>query len=115
MSVGFIGLGNVGLKLANNLLSSEHLLFVHDLDKNNALEVINKGAIWCESSMEIAEKCQTIITCLPSPQAVSEVIEGPEGLLRSDVREKLWIEMSTTDSEETVSYTHLTLPTKRIV
>ena len=29
MSVGFIGLGNVGLKLANNLLSSEHLLFVH--------------------------------------------------------------------------------------
>ena len=102
MSVGFIGLGNVGLKLANNLLSSEHLLFVHDLDKNNALEVINKGAIWCESSMEIAEKCETIITCLPSPQAVSEVIEGPEGLLRSDVREKLWIEMSTTDSEEMI-------------
>ena len=37
MSVGFIGLGNVGLKLANNLLSSDHLLFVHDLDKNLSL------------------------------------------------------------------------------
>ena len=44
MRIGFIGLGNVGFKLANSLISSGHNIYVHDLEKNNANDLIKSGA-----------------------------------------------------------------------
>ena len=55
MKVGFIGLGNVGFKLANSLLESGFPLTVHDIDKEKAKELVDKGAHWATSPKELAE------------------------------------------------------------
>ena len=46
MKIGFIGLGNVGFKLANSILESGFDLLINDLDKNTGKSLIEKGAKW---------------------------------------------------------------------
>ncbi len=100
MKIGFIGLGNVGFKLANSLLSAGHHLYVYDLEKSNAEVLIQSGAIWTDSPKELASLSDIAITCLPSPEAVANVVEGSDGLIHGATDGKVWIEMSTTDSHE---------------
>ena len=63
-TVGFIGLGNVGGKLAGSLLRNQCQLMVRDLDKPVAQPFIDAGASWAGSPKIMAEKCDIIITCL---------------------------------------------------
>ncbi|MCH9852204.1 MAG: NAD(P)-dependent oxidoreductase [Alphaproteobacteria bacterium] len=98
--VGFIGLGNVGAKLAGSLLRNGVALTVHELQKEIAEPFLDKGASWANSPQEIAEKNDFIITCLPSPAACSAVTEGDNGILAGISAGKVWMEMSTTDAEE---------------
>lgn len=100
MKVGFIGLGNVGGKLAGSLLRNGFDLTVRDLDKSVAQPFIDKGAAWAESPKAMAERCDAIITCLPSPAACSAVVESDDGLLAGLSAGKVWMEMSTTDEAE---------------
>ena len=102
MRVGFIGLGNLGYRLANNLVVSNVETFIYDLKRDLGKELEEKGAVWMDSPQRVAESCDICITCLPSPEAVSIVLEGSDGLLKGLGPEKLWIEMSTTDSEEVI-------------
>ena len=100
MKIGFLGLGNVGGKLAGSLLRNGSDLTVRDLDKTIAQRFIDKGASWADTPAQLAENCDVIITCLPSPAASAEVMEGENGLLQSLVEGKIWLEMSTTDEAE---------------
>ena len=100
MKVGFIGLGNVGFKLANSLLETGFDISIYDLDRSTAQVLEDAGAKWVNSPKEMADSCNICITCLPSPMAVSKALEGEEGLLEGLSAGKLWIEMSTTDSNE---------------
>jgi 3-hydroxyisobutyrate dehydrogenase len=102
MRVGFIGLGNLGYRLANNLVVSNVETFIYDLKRDLGKELEEKGAVWMDSPQRVAESSDICITCLPSPEAVSIVLEGSDGLLKGLGPEKLWIEMSTTDSEEVI-------------
>ena len=77
MRVGFIGLGNVGHKLANNLADHGFDLMVRDLDRNAAKALEAKGVAWADSGREMAEACDVVITCLPSPKVSAEVMEAP--------------------------------------
>ena len=99
-NIGFIGLGNVGSLLARSILIGNYNLFVYDLKKSKAKNLINNGAIWCNSIKEIANKSSVIITCLPSPKTVKQVIEGKEGLIKHINKKHIWMEMSTTDEKE---------------
>ena len=80
MKVGFIGLGNVGGKLAGSLLRKNFDLTVRDLDQNLTTEFSNLGAKVANSPKELAEKVDLIITCLPSPKICAEVMEGNDGI-----------------------------------
>ena len=102
MRVGFIGLGNLGYRLAHNLVVSNVETFIYDLKRDFGKELEEKGAVWMDSPQRVAESSDICITCLPSPKAVSIALEGSDGLLKGLRPEKLWIEMSTTDSEEVV-------------
>ena len=106
-NIGFIGLGNVGHKLASSILGGNFNLFVYDIDKDKALELISKGAKWKNSIKEIAKSSSIILTCLPSPLAVDKVICGHNGLLNYVNKRHLWIEMSTTDEKEMIRLSHL--------
>ena len=97
MKVGFIGLGNVGGKLAGSLLRNKFDLTVRDLDKNLTKPFIDLGAKSANSPKELAEKTDLIITSLPSPKICAEVMEGENGILKGLSENKIWLEMSTTD------------------
>ena len=100
MKIGFIGLGNVGGKLAGSLLRNKFDLTVRDLDQNLTKPFVELGAKVANSAKELAEQVDLIITCLPSPQICSEVMEREDGILNGLSENKIWLEMSTTDESE---------------
>ena len=100
MKVGFIGLGNVGGKLANSLLRNKFDLTVIDLDPSLTKDFVASGASATNSPKELAQKVDIIITCLPSPSVCSEVMESQDGVINGLSKNKIWLEMSTTDSKE---------------
>ena len=100
MQIGFIGLGNVGGKLAGSLLRNGHDLTVLDLDPDKVAGFAAKGAKSADSPAKLMAACDTVITCLPSPAASAETMEGANGLLSAITPGKIWLEMSTTDAEE---------------
>jgi 3-hydroxyisobutyrate dehydrogenase len=100
MKVGFIGLGNVGGKLAGSLLRNNFDLTVRDLDKNLTQSFKDLGAKVANSAKELAEQVDLIITCLPSPKICAEVMEAEDGVINGLTENKIWLEMSTTDEAE---------------
>jgi 3-hydroxyisobutyrate dehydrogenase len=98
--IGFIGLGNVGGKLAGSLLRHGMDLTVRDLDEGRVAAFVANGAMRGACPREIAERVDLVITCLPSPQASAEVMERPDGILAGLSPGKIWLEMSTTDPAE---------------
>ena len=100
MKVGFIGLGNIGGKLAGSLQRNGFDLTVRDLDERAAKPFLDKGAKWGESPKTMAEAVDLIITCLPSPAASAAVMEADDGVLAGLGAGKIWAEMSTTDEAE---------------
>ena len=100
MKVGFIGLGNVGGKLAASILRNGFALTVRDLDAQAARPLLDKGAQWADSPLEIAEQSDIVVTCLPSPAASAAVMEADDGVLAGLSAGKIWAEMSTTSDAE---------------
>jgi len=100
MKIGFIGLGNVGGKLAESLLRNKFDLTVRDLDNNLTNKFKAKGVKVANSPKELAEQVELIITCLPSPKVCSDVMEAKNGVIEGLSKNKVWLEMSTTDESE---------------
>lgn len=94
MKIGFIGLGNVGSKLAGSLLRNEFDLTVFDLNPQLVAKFVEKGAKSCDSAAQLMRENDAVITCLPSPQASAAVVEEMMPEINSS---KIWMEMSTTD------------------
>jgi len=86
MRIGFIGLGNVGGKLANNLLENSFQITV--LDKNNKLmdKFKLKGADTAKSIQDLVISADILITCLPSPKICAEVLESEGGYYRLNTK-----------------------------
>ena len=100
MKIGFIGLGNVGGKLAGSLLRNNFDLTVRDLDESLTNPLKDLGAKVANSPKELAEQTDLIITSLPSPEISAEVMEANDGIINGLSENKIWLEMSTTDENE---------------
>jgi 3-hydroxyisobutyrate dehydrogenase len=98
--VGFIGLGNVGGKLAGSLARHGIDLTVRDLNPDSEEPFVARGAARASSLRAMAKKVDIVITCLPSPAATAAVMESADGILAGLSRGKIWLEMSTTDAAE---------------
>lgn len=98
MKIGFIGLGNIGFPMARNLVAAGHRVAVHDLDPGRAAELLEMGALWAESAAEAAAGCELLMTSLPGPREVGQVMEeaGP-ALPKGSV----WCDLSTSDLQQT--------------
>ena len=99
-NIGIIGLGNIGAKIANNILTPNNNLYVFDLKKSNANKLIKNGAIWSKDIKSMFLNANIIITCLPSPSAVSKVVKHFSNFTH---KKHLWIEMSTTDQQDMIN------------
>lgn len=97
MKIGFVGLGNVGGKLAGSLLRNGKDLTVLDLNPELVDGFVSRGAKAADSPAALMRDCDVVITCLPSPAACNAVVSE----MLDEVREgKIWLEMSTTDEAE---------------
>ena len=97
MRIGFMGLGNIGYPMAAQLLEAGFEMTVHDLVRDKAAPLLDKGAKWGASLRETVENADTVITSLPGPSEVSAVFEAEGGLLASLHAGQVWVEMSTSD------------------
>lgn len=102
MKIGFIGLGNVGGKLAGSVIHNGHDLTVLDLNPALVEQHVAKGAKAAATPLELGQQVDLIITCLPSPAASAAVAEGEDGFLPALGPGKIWLEMSTTDHAEVI-------------
>ena len=100
MKIGFIGLGNVGGKLAGSLIRNNFDVTVREIDESLTNEFKKLGAKVANSPKELAEQTDLIITSLPSPEVSAEVMESEDGILNGLSENKIWLEMSTTDEDE---------------
>ena len=102
MKIGFIGLGNVGGKLAGSLHRNKFDLTVHDLDGAITDQFKSKGVKIAKSTGDLVKDVDVVITCLPSPKICADVMLGENGILKNISKDKIWIEMSTTDQKEVI-------------
>jgi 3-hydroxyisobutyrate dehydrogenase-like beta-hydroxyacid dehydrogenase len=94
MRYGFVGLGSLGKHLAANLAREGFDLAVNDLKRSAAETTLAAGARWSPSIPELAQGCDCLITCLPSPAATEAVLSQALPVMRPGAT---WIEMSTND------------------
>ncbi len=100
MKIGFVGLGNVGGKLAGSLIRNNFDVTVREIDESLTNEFKMLGAKVAKSPKKLAEQTDLIITSLPSPEVSAEVMESEDGILNGLSENKIWLEMSTTDEDE---------------
>jgi 2-hydroxy-3-oxopropionate reductase len=94
-AVGFVGLGIMGAFMAGNLLEAGHELVVHNRTRTKAEQLAQHGTRVADSPREVAEGSDVIITMLPGPPQVEEVVAGEGGLLEGAREGSLIIDMST--------------------
>jgi 2-hydroxy-3-oxopropionate reductase len=93
--VGFIGLGIMGMPMARNLMEAGYKLTVHNRSPEKAEEANAGRAEVAGSPAEVARNSEVVITMLPGPPEVAEVLAGEEGLLDGAGEGSLFIDMST--------------------
>jgi 2-hydroxy-3-oxopropionate reductase len=79
--VGFIGLGVMGKPMAKNLLKAGYPLTVYDISRPPVEELVQDGAVRASSVNEVARRSNAVITMLPGPSTVEQVVLGPNGVL----------------------------------
>lgn len=99
MRVGFIGLGHMGAPMSANILAAGYDLVVHDVRAESAAALVAAGATWAASPRSTGEGRDVVITMLPTPRHVADVLLGPDGLLDGLAPGAIWMDMSTSVPE----------------
>ena len=107
MDVGFVGLGNMGLPMARNLLKAGHRLRIYNRTQSRAEPLQQEGATIVNSPAE-ASACDVVLTMLANDQAVEETVFGEEGVLTGLKKGAAHISMSTitVTLSERLKHTH---------
>jgi len=93
--LGFIGLGNMGLEMAKNLITAGYHLQVYNRTAEKADELDASAITKCKSPAEAAANVDVVITMLSNDEVVKETTVGPNGILRTLPRGGIHISMST--------------------
>ncbi|MFC7785316.1 NAD(P)-dependent oxidoreductase [Rossellomorea sp. GCM10028870] len=97
--IGFIGLGKMGLPMSQNLLLSNFTVYGMDLNKEAELSFLKSGGTVGVSLDEMVERCDVILTSLPSTNAVEEIFLGEKGLVNISGPSVMLIDTSTVAPE----------------
>jgi 3-hydroxyisobutyrate dehydrogenase-like beta-hydroxyacid dehydrogenase len=101
-TVGCIGLGKIGLPICENLIKSGYRVLGYRRSSLAELEKI--GGVPARSPADIAAKTDIVFSCLPSSQALDEVVQGPNGLVRSAHAGQIIVELGSHPVEHKERY-----------
>lgn len=93
--LGFVGLGQMGSRMAARLLEAGHGVIVHDRAEAAVAALVAKGATAAASAREVADRADIVLASLPTPAVVREVAIGPGGVLEGQ-RARRFVDLSTT-------------------
>lgn len=93
--IGFVGTGVMGKSMAGHLLKAGYPLVVYTRTKEKASELIENGAEWAETPLEVAKKANVIITIVGYPADVEEVYLGENGIITNGRENTYVIDMTT--------------------
>ena len=96
-TIGFIGLGNMGLPMLDQLLKSGKKVSVHDVSENALAKASELGAAVAGSVSDVAKAASIVITMLPASSHVRSVYFGNTGLIETAQPGALLIDSSTID------------------
>ncbi len=97
MKIAFIGLGNMGGSMAQNLLKAGHQVFGYDLSETALAHFAQAGGVVCQSPQDAAQQANVVVTMLPAAQHVRTVYLGEQGILNVLPAGSLCIDSSTID------------------
>ncbi|HXM23478.1 MAG TPA: NAD(P)-dependent oxidoreductase [Terriglobales bacterium] len=95
VKVGFIGLGNMGSKIAQRLLDRGYQLSVYDRDLAKAEAIAKQGGAVAKNVLELARSADVLLSCLTNDEAVRSVYTGSEGVFAGARSGTVVLEMST--------------------
>ena len=100
-TIGFVGLGTMGLCMARNLIKNGHQVIGFDLSEMAMNAHTKNGGEAASSAAEAAKNANFAITMLPNGKATKEAILGAEGIIAKLPKDSLIIDMSTIHPLET--------------
>ncbi|HXQ37953.1 MAG TPA: NAD(P)-binding domain-containing protein, partial [Anaerolineales bacterium] len=93
--IGFIGIGNMGSRIAKRLLDHGYQLVAYDRTREAAEALVKEGATVADSIATLASDADVILSSLTNDDAVKSVYTDPQGVLASLRRGSAIIELST--------------------
>src|ERR1700680_5099572 len=99
VKIGFVGLGNMGSRIAQRLLDHGYQVSVYDRDPDKTKALVAQGAVVPKNMLELARTCDVLLSCLTNDEAVRSVYTAPEGLFAGARSGTVVLEMSTISPE----------------
>lgn len=95
--IGWIGTGVMGRWMCQHVMDSGYLATVHNRTKERAQPLLDAGAVWAESSREVAAASDVIFTIVGFPPDVRDVYLGEDGILKGAKSGSIIVDMTTTE------------------
>ena len=80
-TIGFIGVGKIGMPISQNLIKSGYRVVGYR--RSSLVDFEKIGGVPAHSPAAVGEQANIVFSCLPSDEALEEVVQGPEGLVQS--------------------------------
>jgi 3-hydroxyisobutyrate dehydrogenase-like beta-hydroxyacid dehydrogenase len=92
-TVGLVGVGKIGLPIGENLIKSGYRVVGYR--RSSLAEFEKVGGIAGRSAADVGAQADVVFSCLPSSQALEEVVQGPHGLIKSARRGQIIVELGS--------------------
>lgn len=102
-TIGFIGVGVMGKSMVRNLMKKGFPVSIYTRTKSKVIDVIEEGAIWCDSISECVKDKDIIITIVGYPKDVEEVYFGENGIIANAMENSVLIDMTTTSPKLSIN------------
>ncbi|WP_437831663.1 NAD(P)-dependent oxidoreductase [Niallia taxi] len=99
MKVALIGLGNMGLPIAENILKSGHKLVIYNRTASKLQSLVEKGAEMAVSPADAAQKATIVFTILSDDKAAEAVVYGEKGIISGLPKDGIHVSVSTLSVE----------------
>jgi 3-hydroxyisobutyrate dehydrogenase len=93
--IGFIGLGNMGSRMAARMLDAGYPLTVYDVSEEKSRSLESRGAHRAGSPREMAGSCDVILCSVPDDAILQDVVSGPDGILTAQTGAPYVVNLST--------------------